>query len=83
MIVPPFKWSETRTQIILSVCQILDILTTVSTRNGGEYSVILFNAEKEVRMISQKLAIIGAQLYHNYRVIWDKEVAKERSINDG
>lgn len=46
----------------------------MSTRNKEEFFVKLFNAGKEARMISQKLAMIGVQLYNGYKVSKNRQV---------
>lgn len=52
MVIHPFKLEGSDIQNISSVCQILNILTAVSTRQGGDFAVKIFNASKEARMIS-------------------------------
>lgn len=41
----------------------------------------IFNAEREARMISQKLAMVGVQMFDNYKVTWDTHMANVRPIN--
>lgn len=68
MIISSFTLNGNGIQNITSVCQILDILTAVSTKIGGEFSVKIFDAGVEARMIGQKLAMIGIQILDNCTV---------------
>lgn len=71
MVVPPFKLSDLRIQFISSVCQILEILTSMSTRSNGEFAMKMYNASKEAKMISKKLAMVGVNLYEGSKVTSD------------
>lgn len=53
MIIPLIKLSENVIQNITSVCQIPEILTVVSTKSGGEFSVKIFNVGVKARTINQ------------------------------
>lgn len=53
MVIPPFKLEGSCIQNISSVCQIPKIVTAVNTRQGGEFTIKMFNVSKEARMISQ------------------------------
>lgn len=81
LIIPPFKLSENGIQNITSVCQIPQLLIAVSTRNGGEFSVKILNVGGEAKMISQKLVMIGVQLFKDCKVTWDTRVAGMKLIN--
>lgn len=52
------------------------ILTSISTWNNGEFAVKMFNAIKEAKMVSQKLAMVRVHLYEGCKITWDTQMAE-------
>lgn len=58
MAVSSFKLSCLGIQFIFSVRQVPEIMTSVNTRNNGEFMLKMLNVGKATKMINQKLAMV-------------------------
>lgn len=83
MVIPPFRLEDPGTQGIFNVCQITKILIVGSTWNSGEFVVILLNAGKKPKMVSQKLSKVGVHLLEDCRRPWNTKSGTQEQVEKG
>lgn len=75
------KISSPRHIFISSACQIRDTLRSNSARNNEEFAIKMFNASKDPKMTSHKLAMVEVHLYEGSKIIWDTQIVEVKPLN--
>lgn len=77
MIVPIFEVEGYGIQVVVVVCQMLDIHMGVVIRNNGEQLLQVFNANEESKIINQRVVLIAVLMSPGTTMKWDQGMVDE------